>query len=168
MVTVCLIAVMVASSCVADAPGSGVVAIVLLIPADVPVDAHDAEAVLSESGTGHRRPSSQICLSRTSSSDWVRTERTGIPTLTVPRWAAQAHITNPLASKWFGSPSNAWARRIYLPQGRMLELGSHGATGPVFGGSACRYLRRAGTGPGLQRLSFPLKRELIGQEASTG
>ena len=66
------------------------------------------------------------------------------------------------------APSNAWARRIYLPQGRMLELGSHGATGPVFGGSACRYLRRAGTGPGLQRLSFPLKRELIGQEASTG
>src|ERR1017187_9837357 len=38
----------------------------------------------------------------------------------------------------------------------MLELGSHGANGPVFGGNACRYLPRAGPGPGLQCLSFSL------------
>ena len=39
-------------------------------------------------------------------------------TLAVSRKADQAHIPNRIAAKWFGSPSNAWARRIDLPQAR--------------------------------------------------
>ncbi len=60
-----------------------------------------------------------------------RAERTCIATPTVSRWVDEAHLPNPFAAKWFGTPGSAWARRIYLPRRRMLELGSDSALGPV-------------------------------------
>jgi len=43
------------------------------------------------------------------------TEKSGIATAPVSQWAKQARIPNPFAAKCFGSPNNAWARRMYLP-----------------------------------------------------
>jgi hypothetical protein len=40
-------------------------------------------------------------------------------------------VPNPFAAKWFRSPSDAWARRIYLPRGRMSELGVDGVPDPA-------------------------------------
>jgi hypothetical protein len=48
-----------------------------------------------------------------------------IATPSVSRWSDEAHAPNPSAAKWFGSPRNSWARRIYVPRGRKLALGSH-------------------------------------------
>ena len=67
----------------------------------------------------------------------------GIATPAVSRWAKQACIPNPFAAKWFGSPSNAWARQIYRPLGRICARLAQ-LTGAGGGCSGCRCLRSGG------------------------
>ena len=40
-------------------------------------------------------------------------------------------MTNSFVAKWLRPPGNTWARRIYLPQRRMVEIGSDNAPGPI-------------------------------------
>jgi hypothetical protein len=47
--------------------------------------------------------------------------------------AGRAQIPNPFVAKWFGFPSSAWARQIYLLPGQTLEPDSDGAPGPAVG-----------------------------------
>jgi hypothetical protein len=58
-------------------------------------------------------------------------EKTRIATPAVSRWADLARGANAFAAKWFGYSSNTWARRIYLPPGRMLKLDARSAPGPI-------------------------------------
>ena len=60
-------------------------------------------------------------------------EWTCIATRAVSRCAGRAQIPNPFVAKWFGFPSSAWARQIYLLPGSTLEPASDGAPGPAVG-----------------------------------
>jgi hypothetical protein len=52
-----------------------------------------------------------------------------IATRAASRYARWAQIASPLAALWFGFPSSAWARQIYLPSKKTLYSASDGAAG---------------------------------------
>jgi hypothetical protein len=74
-------------------------------------------------------------------------EWTCIATRAVSRCAGRERIPDSFVAKWFGFPSSAWARQIYLLSERTLERASDGAPGPATGAAGFTG-RRVGDRPG--------------------
>ena len=70
--------------------------------------------------------------------------RTCISTPAVSRSADESHVPDSFVAKWSRPPGNPWARRIYLPQRRLVEIGSDNAPGPILAAVAVVNMGRVG------------------------